>query len=150
MASLRLSNIDQYISGKVRTDAIEIVVGEQKRFISNSGINLTNYSFTTKIEYFNATVNYVDSDTVTITSFSKINQEFDSDRNDLVVVTNAAAGNVEFRIPRTLVRKEVAVPIDSSTPLIVAVTITVNKDTTSTFPIIDKETVLIINRYAAR
>jgi hypothetical protein len=150
MSSLRLSNIDEYISGKVRTDAIEIVVGEQKRFICNSGINLTNYSFTTKIEYFNATVTNIDSDVVTITSFSKINQQFDSDRTDIVVVTNAVAGNVEFRIPRTLVRKEVEVPIDSATPLIVAVTITVNRDTTASFPIIDKETVLIINRYAAR
>lgn len=150
MASLRLSNIDEYISGKVRTDAIEVVVGEQKRFICNSGVDLTNYSFTTKVEYFNATVTNIDSDTVTINSFSKVSAEYDSDRTDIVVVTDAAQGDVEFRIPATLVREEVTVPIDAASPLIAAVTITINRDTTAAFSIIDKETVLIINRYAAR
>lgn len=148
--SLRLSNIDEYIGGNVRTDAIEVVVGEQKRFISNSGVDLTNYSFTTKVEYFRATVTYLSDNGVAINSFSKINEEFDSDRTDIIVVTDAAAGDLEFRIPKNLVRPEVEVPIDSSTPLIAAITVTINRDTTSAFPTIDRETVLIINRYAPR
>lgn len=151
MATLRLSNIDEYVSGNVRTDAIEIVRGEQKRFVANTGVNLTNYSFTTQVTYFNASVTYsgtAPNETVAITGFSQVINTTDSDFTNIVVVTNASNGDVEFRIPQNLVPSEINVPIDSASPLVAVVTTTINRDTTASFPIIDKESVAIIVRYA--
>lgn len=147
MANLRLSNIDEYISGNVRTDAIEIVRGEQKRFVANTGVNLTNYEFTTKVDYFNAAVEY-SGDTVTINQFARVINTTDSEFTTIINVTDAANGDVEFRIPENLVPGEIDVPIDSASPLVVAVTVKINRDTTAAFSTIDRETVLIIVRYA--
>ena len=151
MATLRLSNIDEYVSGNVRTDAIEIVRGEQKRFVANTGVDLTNYSFTTQVTYFNASVAYsgtAPNETVTITGFSPVSGTTDSDFSTIVVVTDAANGDVEFRIPSNLVPAEIDVPIDTASPLVAVVTTTINRDTTASFPIIDKESVAIIVRWS--
>lgn len=149
--SLKVSNIDQYVKGSVRTDVIEIVRGEQKTFAANVSLDLTNYSFDTKVSYWNASVSYSGSgasETVTINSLNRVASTDDSDFTNIVVVTDAAGGSVEFRIPKNIVPGEIDVPVDSATPLIAMITTTINRDTTASFPTIDKETVLVIVRYA--
>lgn len=149
MPSLALSNIDEYISSSKRTDVIEIVHGEQKRYISNMGYDLTNFEFSTNIEWFNAVVTYDNTKTnLTIGSLTKIDTETPYNRTDMMVVTDAANGVVEFRIPENFVPSTLTVPVDSNTPLVGLVTIKVNTDTSASFPVINKESVLVVIRYA--